>query len=208
MELIVRRRRPAGTLSAADAGDAGAPARGVEPGDGAGTAEAETAGAAAPGDGYERLRIDRAGGGYEVAIGERTYHVDAARLREGIYSLRVGGAQHEVAVRRRDDGSYQVSDAQGEAVVEVADPLTHLAAQGAGARGGRRRQRVTAYMPGRVVALLAAEGQAVTAGQGVLVLEAMKMQNEILAEHDGTVTHILVQPGQSVDGGEPLFELE
>jgi len=164
--------------------------------------------AGAPGDGYERLRIDRAGEGYEVAIGERTYHVDAARLRDGLYSLRVGGAQHEVAVRRRDDGSYQVSDAQGEAVVEVADPLAHLAAQGAGATGGRRRQRVTAYMPGRVVALLAAEGEAVTAGQGVLVLEAMKMQNEILAEHDGTVTRILVQPGQSVDGGEPLFELE
>jgi biotin carboxyl carrier protein len=198
MELIVRRRRPAGALGAAGAGDGGD----------AGASGAEASGAGAARDGYERLRIDRAGGGYEVAIGERTYHVDAARLREGLYSLRVGGVQHEVAVRRRDDGSYQVSDAQGEAVVEVADPLTHLAAQGAGARGGRRRQRVTAYMPGRVVALLAAEGQAVTAGQGVLVLEAMKMQNEILAEHDGTVTRILVQPGQSVDGGEPLFELE
>lgn len=162
----------------------------------------------ASGDDRERLRIDHAGGGYEVAIGERTYRIDAARLREGLYSLRIDGAQHEVAVRRRDDGSYQVSDAHGEAVVEVADPLAHLAAQGAGARVGRRRQRVTAYMPGRVVALLAAEGQAVKAGQGVLVLEAMKMQNEILAEHDGTVTRILVQPGQSVDGGEPLFELE
>jgi biotin carboxyl carrier protein len=63
-------------------------------------------------------------------------------------------------------------------------------------------------MPGRVVTLLAAEGQVVAAGQGVLVLEAMKMQNEIQAEHDGTVARILVQPGQSVDGGDPLFELE
>ena len=59
-----------------------------------------------------------------------------------------------------------------------------------------------------VVAVLVAAGEPVRAGQGVLVLEAMKMQNEILAEHDGTVTRILVQPGQSVDGGEPLFELE
>jgi len=113
-----------------------------------------------------------------------------------------------VAVRRRDDGSYWVSDPHGTAVVAVADPLAHLAAQSAAAKGGRRRQRVTAYMPGRVVALLAAEGQAVTAGQGVLVLEAMKMQNEIQAEHDGTVTRILVQAGQSVDGGDPLFDLE
>jgi biotin carboxyl carrier protein len=159
--------------------------------------------------GNQRVRIERGGGGdYEIVIGERTYQVDAARLRDGMYSLRVGGVQHEVAVRRRGDGSYQVSDPHGATVVEVADPLAHLAAQSAGGRGGRRRQRVTAYMPGRVVALLAAEGQAVTAGQGVLVLEAMKMQNEILAEHDGTLTRILVQPGQSVDGGEPLFELE
>jgi biotin carboxyl carrier protein len=47
-----------------------------------------------------------------------------------------------------------------------------------------------------------------TAGQGVLVLEAMKMENEIRAEHEGTVTKIHVQPGQAVDLGNPLFELE
>jgi len=159
--------------------------------------------------GNQRARIERAGdGGYEIAIGERSYLVDAARLRDDLYSLRIGGIQHEVAVRRRDGGSYQVSGPHGAAVVEVADPLAYLAAQSAGAKGNRRRQRVTAYMPGRVVALLAAEGQAVTAGQGILVLEAMKMQNEIRAEHDGTVTRILVAAGQSVDGGDPLFELE
>lgn len=186
MQLIVRRRAPAGAPAAAAA-----------------------AATAATGDAFERLRIEpAAGGGYEITIGERAYRVDAARLRDGLYSLRIGGAQHEVAVRRRDDGAYQVGGPGGAVVVEVTDPLAHLAAQGAGAKGGRRRQRVTAYMPGRVVELLVAEGQAVAAGQGVLVLEAMKMQNEIQAEHEGTVTRILVQPGQSVDGGDPLFELE
>jgi biotin carboxyl carrier protein len=157
----------------------------------------------------ERLRLERAaGGGYEITIGGRGYRVDAARVREGLYSLRIGGVQREVAVRRHDEGSWLVSAPQGAAVVEVADPLAHLAAQGIAAKSARRRQRVTAYMPGRVVALLVAEGQQVAAGQGVLVLEAMKMQNEILAEHDGTVSRILVAPGQSVDGGDPLFELE
>jgi biotin carboxyl carrier protein len=157
---------------------------------------------------HERLRIDPAGAGYDIAIGERRYRVDAARVRAGLYSLRIGGAQYEVAVERREDGTWWVSGAHGGVAVEVADPLAHLAAQGTGAKGGQRRQRVTAYMPGRVVALLAAEGQAVQAGEGVLVLEAMKMQNEIQAEHDGTITRILVEPGQSVDGGDPLFELE
>jgi biotin carboxyl carrier protein len=156
----------------------------------------------------ERLSIEAASGGYVVAIGERRYRVEVARRRDGLYSLRLDGAQHEIAVERRDDGSWWVSEAHGASVVEVADPLTHLAAQAAGGSGARRRQRVTAYMPGRVVTLLAAEGEPVKAGQGVLVLEAMKMQNEIQAEHDGTVTRILVEPGQAVDGGEPLFELE
>jgi pyruvate carboxylase subunit B len=159
--------------------------------------------------GNQRLRIERlADGGYEVVVGEREYRVDAARLRDGLYSLLIGGVQHEVAVRRRDDGSYWVSDPHGSAVVEVADPLAHLAAQSVAGKGARRRQRVTAYMPGRVVALLAAEGQAVKAGQGVLVLEAMKMQNEIQAEQAGTVTRILVAAGQPVEGGSPLFEIE
>jgi biotin carboxyl carrier protein len=62
-------------------------------------------------------------------------------------------------------------------------------------------------MPGRVVAVLAAEGEAVEAGQGVVVLEAMKMENEIRAEHAGTVGRLFVQPGQAVEGGDPLFEL-
>jgi biotin carboxyl carrier protein len=165
------------------------------------------AGAAA--DEPERLRLERApDGGYDVQLGGRSFHVDAARVREGLYSLRLGGIQREVAVRRQQDGSYLVSEPQGATMVEVADPLAHLAAQSAGAGGARRRQRVTAYMPGRVVALLVAPGQEVAAGQGVLVLEAMKMQNEIQAEHAGTVTRFLVEAGQSVDGGDPLFELE
>ena len=63
-------------------------------------------------------------------------------------------------------------------------------------------------MPGRVVAVLAAEGDAVRAGQGVVVLEAMKMQNEIQAEHDGTIKRICVAAGQAVEGGDLLFELE
>ena len=156
----------------------------------------------------ERVQVRRNGEGYEVSIGGRTYRVDAEAARAGLHSLRIDGAQHEVAVRRQGEGTYQVSTAHGSVPVEVTDPLTHLASQTRGGKGGRGRQRVNAYMPGRVVALLVEEGQAVTTGQGIVVLEAMKMENEIRAEHDGTVTKIHVQPGQAVDTGNPLFELE
>ena len=160
------------------------------------------------GEREERVQIRRNDGGYEVVIGGRTYHVDASAARLGLHSLRIDGAQHEVAVRRQGEGAYWVSTVHGSGPVEVSDPLTHLAAQTRGAKGGRRRQTVKAYMPGRVVTLLVEEGREVAAGQGILVLEAMKMENEIRAEHDGTVSKIHVQPGQAVDLGNPLFELE
>jgi biotin carboxyl carrier protein len=168
------------------------------------------------GERVEKVRVrkvDSEGASYEVTIGERVYHVDAANPRPGLQSLRIDGSHHEVAVRRlAEEGKYWVSAAHGSGSapgpVEVTDPLTHLAAQALGAKGGRRAQRVLAYMPGRVVGLLVQEGEAVTAGQGVVVLEAMKMQNEIQAESDGTVTRIHVQPGQAVEGGDPLFEVE
>jgi biotin carboxyl carrier protein len=161
----------------------------------------------------EKVRVRHDASGYEVTVGERTYRVDALPARPGLLSLRIeDGAvtrQHEVAVRPlpQAEGTYWVSTPEGAGPVEVADPLAHLAAQAQSA-GGKRRQRVDAYMPGRVTSVLVAEGDAVVTGQGIIVLEAMKMENEIRAEHDGKVSRIHVQPGQAVDMGNPLFEME
>jgi biotin carboxyl carrier protein len=160
------------------------------------------------GEREERVQVRRNDGGYEVTVGGRTYQVDALPARAGLNSLRIDGAHHEVAVRHQGEGVYWVSTAQGAGPVEVLDPLAHLAAQSLGGKAGKRRQRVDAYMPGRVTAVLVEEGAEVTKGQGIIVLEAMKMENEIRAEHDGTVTKVYVQPGQAVDMGNPLFDLE
>jgi biotin carboxyl carrier protein len=62
-------------------------------------------------------------------------------------------------------------------------------------------------MPGRVVEVLVREGDEVTVGQGLVVLEAMKMENEIQAERAGKVTKVFVTAGQPVEGGDLLFEL-
>lgn len=160
------------------------------------------------GEREERLRLRRDGDAWEVTVGDRTYRVESAVPGPGVHSLIVEGAHFEVTTRPLPDGSWAVATGGATAVVEVADPLTHLARQSAGGGAGRRAKRVTAYMPGRVVAVLAAEGDTVQAGQGVVVLEAMKMQNEILAEGDGVLSKVYVSPGQAVEGGDPLFELE
>jgi len=155
----------------------------------------------------EKVRVRKIDDSYEVVISDRIYKVDAAGVRDGVRSLRIDGAQHEVSMRRQGEG-WSVVSRHGAVSVSVTDPLTHLAQQTRGGKGGRRKQRVDAYMPGRVVALLVNEGDEVAAGQGVLVLEAMKMENEIRAEHEGRITKVHVQTGQPVDTGAPLFEME
>lgn len=159
------------------------------------------------GERQEKVRVRRDGDCYEVTVGERTWTVDAKTARGGLRSLRIDGSHHEIAVSVRGE-DYWVSTRDGAGPVSVTDPLTHLASQTRAGSGAKRRQKVTAYMPGRVVEILVEEGQEVTAGQGVVVLEAMKMQNEIRAEQDGKITRIHVQTGQNVEGGDPLFEMD
>ena len=65
-----------------------------------------------------------------------------------------------------------------------------------------------AIMPGRITTLLVKEGQEVRSGQGVLVVEAMKMENELLAPKEGRVTRIRVRPGETVEAGAGLFTVE
>ena len=166
----------------------------------------------------EKVTVERAGDGrgFRVQVGDGVYTVDAARAggpaagKEGggLLSLRIDGGHHEVAVDPLGEGRYRVSSRHGAGEVEVHDPLTHLAREATAASGARGKARVTAMMPGRVVALLAAEGAEVKAGQGIVVLEAMKMENEILADRAGVVLKIFVRDGQSVESGEPLFEIE
>jgi biotin carboxyl carrier protein len=162
------------------------------------------------GEREERVAVERTAGGYRLRLGDAVVEVDAVTAGgNGLLSLRLGGDHYEVAVDAERGGDrYRVSTRRAAAEVEVLSPLDHLARQTAGAAGARRAERVTAYMPGRVVAVLVEEGAEVAAGQGVVVLEAMKMENEIQAEHPGVVRKILVEPGQSVEGGEALFELE
>ena len=92
--------------------------------------------------------------------------------------------------------------------VELVAPLEHLAEQAHGESGRRGRVVVAAYMPGRVVSVLVGEGDAVESGRSLVVLEAMKMQNEIRADRPGVVRRVHVAAGQAVENGDPLVELE
>ena len=157
-------------------------------------------------------------GTFRVRLGDgdeqRVYEVDVAEAGR-LTSLRLlgedEGRQFEVATRRlRSHGrgtgtAYEVSSHRGVDRVEVTDPLSRLAEEAAA--DGEGATTVSAYMPGRVVEVLVAEGDAVVSGQGIVVLEAMKMKNEIQAETDGVVAKLHVVEGQAVEGGDALFEI-
>ena len=163
-------------------------------------------------DREETLLVERLDGHYLVTLGGRTIEVDVAAAGPGVLSLLIDGEQHEVSVSPqgtsvRGTGRYEVSGHFGHEVVAITDPLTHLAQQTRGGEGAGGLERVDALMPGQVVEILVGEGDTVEVGQGVLVLEAMKMKNEIQAERPGTVKHLFVEAGQAVEGGDPLFEI-
>ena len=158
-------------------------------------------------DGDMRVKIERRGGEYRLQIGDKSYIILSAGTTSGVRSLLVEGAQYEVAVRSVGKDRYEVTTSTGVDTVQVQDPLTHLAEETYDKQVGSGAQVVEAYMPGRVITVLVEEGSEVTAGQGVVVLEAMKMENEIQAERDGVVTRIYAEPGQAVERGDPLFEL-
>jgi pyruvate carboxylase subunit B len=158
-------------------------------------------------EGDMKVKIERHGREFRLQIGEESYIILSAEATHGVRSLLIDSGQYEVAVRSIGKDRYEVTTSSGVDTVEVQDPLTHLAEATHDKQAGGAPQVVEAYMPGRVVSVLVARGDEVVAGQGVVVLEAMKMENEIQAERDGVVTRIHVESGQAVENGDPLFEL-
>ena len=156
----------------------------------------------------DEVVVDRQGGHWSVRVGEIVYLVDMVTITGTTRSLRVDGGQYEVDVAHHGNGRYEVSRRGWIEELKVQDPLAYLASRAHGELAEQGSQTVTAYMPGRVVAVLVEEGAQVAAGDGVLVLEAMKMENEIQAERAGVVGRILVGLGEAVEGGDALFELD
>ncbi len=149
------------------------------------------AGRAAPGRKRLLVRLD----GREVAA-------DAVEVAAGTYSILLGGRSLEVRVQPAADGLE--AHVGGEVFrAQVFDPRTWQGKRG-GALEAEGRQQIVAPMPGKIMRVLVAAGDAVEAGQGMLVIEAMKMQNEIRSPKTGKVERLLVAEGQAVNAGEVL----
>jgi biotin carboxyl carrier protein len=147
-----------------------------------------------------------------VQIGERQHHVDLAspgavieEVETGVYSILRDGRSFEIVVRDGLDGALDVHVNGNHYVARVSDPRQSKKRSGALLEG---RQNVLAPMPGKVVRLLVAVGDEVSAGQGLVVVEAMKMQNEIKSPKAGKIVAIAVAEGAAVNPGQALLSVE
>jgi biotin carboxyl carrier protein len=132
----------------------------------------------------------------------RALEADAVEVAPGVYSILIGGQSLEARAESTGSG-LRVFVAGQEYSVRVSDPRQwqRRRSRAVEAEG---RQQVLAPMPGKIIRVLVKVDDEVEAGQGLLIVEAMKMQNEIRSPKSGKVERLLVVEGQTVNAGEVL----
>ena len=152
----------------------------------------------------------------ELTKGEKTWlckvddeliEVDAALTARDVMSVLVGGDAYEVKRERSLQGELHLMIGSARYAVDVQDPRS-LRTRRAAAGGEAGPQKITAPMPGKIVRVMVAEKGEVKAGQGVIVMEAMKMQNELKSPKDGRVQKVLTSEGSTVNPGDTLAVIE
>ena len=145
-------------------------------------------------------------GSFRVSIDGVDQVVDARAVRPGTWSLILGDRSYVVDLDRRRTG-ITASVGDSEVVLQVEDALKKRLASAAGPRSTSHGETLRAPIAGKVVKVLVAVGDTVAPGAAVIVLEAMKMENELAAERGGTVTAVHKAAGQAVDTGDLLVEI-
>jgi biotin carboxyl carrier protein len=162
-----------------------------------------------------RLRsvdVERKDGLYRVVVDGVERFVDAAAVDGSTFSLIClddGRASHEVGLSPTGlPGEIAVHMPAGVASVRVLTGAASRFGRGGGAAQAAGTQQVLAPMPGKVVKVLVRAGDEVKARQGLVVVEAMKMENELRSPKDGRVSDVLVAEGASVEAGRLLVVVE
>lgn len=152
------------------------------------------------------VEVERDPNGYRLRLRDEWIHVDFITASRFLRSLRMPDGKQYLLVHHREGTRHDISFGDSTVQIELFDPLSMK-------RRFREDEedsdgRMMALMPGRVVRVHVQPGDVVQRGTTLLVLEAMKMQNEITAPRDGVVSSVLVQDGQTVEGGALLITLD
>jgi biotin carboxyl carrier protein len=152
------------------------------------------------------VEVTGGAGRYTVVIDGSPVTVDARQTVEGIWSILLDGASYVADVTEGDAGC--AVDVEGERYTIRVEEESRYLIRTRGATGAGGGQVLKAPMPGKVSLVEVTVGQTVAAGDGLIVLEAMKMENEFKAAVAGTVKEIRVEAGQAVNPGDVLLVIE
>lgn len=140
----------------------------------------------------------------KAVVGGREYSLEVSQPEPGVFAIRNG---HKLTEAYVSPNGKTVSIGGHEYASEIADPK-RLRGAGADHEHGDGVAEIKTAMPGKVVRILKAAGDAVEKGEGVIVVEAMKMQNEMKSPKDGTVAKINAAEGDTVGAGDVLVVIE
>lgn len=153
-----------------------------------------------------KVELTHEGRAWTCRVDGEEVHADAILARRDVLSILIGGSAYEVK-RERTPADTHLWVKNSRFAIEVRDPRS-LRSRKAAAGATEGPQKIVAPMPGKVVRVLASAGAQVEAKQGVIVVEAMKMQNEMKSAKKGTVKQVLVQEGATVNAGDVLAIIE
>ena len=153
-----------------------------------------------------RLELERTGDEYRFRLGDRDERrAQLIEVEPGVYSVLIDGRSYEAHAEPGADGAW-ITIRGRRFHVTIADPRRWTAKRANAL--GQERENILAPMPGKVVRVLVEPGDTVEAGQGVIVIEAMKMQNEMKARRGGRVAAVPVREGETVGAGAILATIE
>ena len=157
-------------------------------------------------NGERRLEIEKTGSVWKCRLDGEAVAIDAVLTRPNVLSLIVEGKSFEIK-RDQNGAGFNIWIGDTGFSAESRDPRALRARLKAGA-DKKGPAKIVAPMPGRVVRVLVKENDEVEAGQGILVVEAMKMQNEIKSPKKGVVKKLSTAPGTAVNPGDVLATVE
>ena len=153
-----------------------------------------------------KLELTLNGAARTVELPADAANADVVLCKNLVYSVIIDGRACEARIEHVLNGPSIVTIGRHRFEIEVRDPRRYLGA--ARAQGASGLQNIKAPMPGKVVRVLVSAGDAIDAGQGIVVVEAMKMQNEIKAQRAGKVLSLTAREGATVTAGEILAVIE
>jgi biotin carboxyl carrier protein len=153
--------------------------------------------------------LNKAGSRAVIAVDKNKYDIDIVMVEKGVYSILYNGKSYNVELIEGDGGKkYIVNTFTRSFNVEIIDAETKYQQSRNQGFEQEDSNHISSPMPGKVVKIRVKEGDLVTAGQTLIVVEAMKMQSEFKAAGDRKVKDILVKEGDVVDAHQVLIKLE